>query len=231
MSKAKILEKKDPTSPHVMQYNHIHPDFSKEVGEHFKKLDILKYYPYGPETTWEYWLCGKVNLKKVYLDERLKRKTEWEYVFSIIEETARAMNYLMVHGDHHWFDHQRLNAFALWHLFHSGDCGWSKKNLKGLTLDQKTKLFWKGQEDANALSGLDKNDIRFNGSETKESKKLRDEWFNHSLKKYGVYEVRHKPLIQHSNTVRRGRSPKVLYTKQELAAIDLMVACYFENLC
>jgi hypothetical protein len=225
-----ITTRKDKTCSHIFKYNHVHPEFSTEVDEYFKKLDILKYYPYGPETTWKYWLTGTVNLKKEYLDKRNKHKTEWDYIFSIIEETARAMNYLMVHGNDDGFDHQRLNAFALWHLFHSGDCGWSKKNLKGLNFEQKTKLFWKGQKDAEVLSGIDPIERNFRSAKDPESTRIRDNWFKESLKNYGVYEVRRKPLIQHSNTV-SGKRPNVLYTKQELAAIDLMVACYFENLC
>jgi hypothetical protein len=223
-----ITTRKDKTCSHIFKYNHVHPDFSTEVEDYFKKLEILKYYPYGPETTWKYWLTGEVNLKKEYLDERNKDRTEQELVFSIIEEVARAMNYLMVHGNDDGFDHQRLNAFALWHLFHSGDTGWSKKKLKGLSLDQKTKLFWKGQKDAKMLSGRNPHIISIDSPKSKEDRKLRDNWFKASLKKYGVYEVRHKPLIQFSNTTYH---PKILYTKQELCAINLMVSCYFENLC
>jgi hypothetical protein len=225
-----ITTRKDKSCSHIFKYNHVHPEFTTEVNEYFKKLDILKYYPYGPETTWEYWLCGKVNLKKEYLDARNKHKTEWDYVFSIVEETARAMNYLMTHGNDDGFDHQRLNAFALWHLFHSGDCGWSKKNLKGLTTEQKTTLFWKGQKDAEKLSAIDPATKKINTSEDKETVKIRDNWLKASLKTYGVYEVRRKPLIQYSNSV-SGKRPVVLYTKQELAAINLMVSCAFENLC
>jgi hypothetical protein len=223
-----ITTRKDTTCSHVFKYNHIHPDFSTEVDEYFKKLEILKYYPYGPETTWKYWLTGEVNLKKEYLEDRNKDRTEQELVFSIIEEVGRAMNYLMVHGNDDGFDHQRLNAFALWHLFHSGDCGWSKKNLKGLSLEQKTKLFWKGQKDAKELSGINPHILSIDSPNSKKDRKIRDDWFKASLKNYGVYEVRHKPLIQFSNTTYH---PKILYTKQQLCAINIMVACYFENLC
>lgn len=193
------------------KYNHINPAFAKAVDKAFPKLDILKYYPYGPEVRWSYWLCGQVNLTRVYLEKRNRSKTNRELVLSIIEETARAMSYLMTHGNDHWYDRQRIEAFALWKLFHHGDAGWSKKNLKGLTLEEKTKLFWKHQ---NSVHIKDKNE--------------RDRWFKHCLKTYGVYEIRQRPLIQASNTTNHS---KILYTHQELCAIDLMVTCAFENLC
>jgi hypothetical protein len=222
MTKATIDNDRTP------KYNHVKPEFSGIVKDAFPKLDILNYYPYGPEVNWEYWLTGKINLKKEYLDERNKDKTELELVFSIIEETARAMNYLIVHQNDHWFDRQRIEAFALWKLFHSGDTGWSKKNLKGLTIEQKTKLFWKGQLDAEKLSGPNPHENDFRKAKDKKSVEIRNNWFNECLKNYGVYEVRIKPLIQYSNTTRH---PKILYTKQELCAINVMVTCAFENLC
>jgi hypothetical protein len=45
-------------------------------------------------------------------------------------------------------------------------------------------------------------------------------------KKYGIYEIKHYPLIQ---TITR--NPKTLYTKQQLAAIKFYVNMAFENLC
>jgi len=208
------------------KYNHIKREFTQIVAEAFPKLDILSYYPYGPKTEWSYWLCGKVNLKKEYLDERNKNKTELELVFSIIEETARAMNYLMTHGNDHWFDRQRVKAFALWRLFHSGDQGWTKEPLKGLNEQQKKKLFYKGQKDGKLAHGRDKTDIK--PKKDKESLKIEENWFKSCLKNYGVYEVRQLPLIKYSNTTDH---PEILYTKQELCAISLMVTCAFENLC
>jgi hypothetical protein len=210
------------------KYNHIKKEFREIVDKAFPNLDILKYYPYGPEVNWENWLTGGVNLKKEYLDERYKDKTELDLVFGIIEDTASAMNYLITHGNDHWFDRQRIEAFALWRLFHNGDCGWSKKNLKGLTIEQKTKLFWKGQNDAEKLSGSNPNENDFRKAKDKETVKIRNNWFNACLKNYGVYEVRIKPLIQYSNTT---RTTNILYTRKELCAIKLMVDCYFENLC
>jgi hypothetical protein len=203
--------------PATEKYNHITKEFSKLVDDHFPKLNILNYYPYGSRIIWKHWLTGEVNLKKVYLDDRNKDKTANDYISNIKCEVARAMNYLMVYGNYHWFDRQRIEAFSLWRLFHSGDYGWTKKPLKGLTDDEKIKLYKKYQKKSNMLYP----------EETQKKLKIDISVVQSFLKKHGVYEVRHFPLISYGP--RQYKKP--LYTIQQLAAIELMVDCAFENLC
>lgn len=204
--------------PDPEKYNHVKKEFASLVEEHFPKLDILNYYPYGPKVTWNYFLCGEVNLKKVYLDDRNKEKTEKDYIFNIKNEVARAMHYLMVYGNYHWFDNQRIEAFALWKLFHSGKVEWTKKPLKGLSNEEKLKLYRKCKKKSNLL---------YTDPERPPRKKedLKSELYY--LKTYGVYETKHFPLVSFGSR----QFEKPLYTIPELAAIELMVDCAFENLC
>jgi hypothetical protein len=51
----------------------------------------------------------------------------------------------------------------------------------------------------------------------------------HNRKEYGIYYIKHLPLVELTNGLNNRIKP--LYTKQELAAIWLMVSCAFENLC
>ena len=216
-----------------LKYNHVTKDFGDVVHKEIEKLDILKYYPYGPETKWTYWLCGDVDLTKRYLDKRNKGKKEIDYVLSIYDEIGRAMNYLMLNGEH-WRDHQRIEAFALFRLFHSGIVGWNKKIIEGKTVKEIESLEEQHKKLYDKTYGLPKVE----DWQAKRWKKYPEEKIKHdkmmlksklyNRKKYGIYTVTHLPLTQHANTA---TIPKILYTKQQLAAIDLMVTCYFENLC
>lgn len=213
------------------KYNHISKDFGSIVDAALPSLDILKYYPYGKETMWSYWLCGDVDLRKEYLSPRYKNKSENDIVGDIIAEVARAMSYLMVHGNDHFYDRQRIEAFALIQLFNFGDVGWSKKPLEGLTLDQQKKLFVTSSKNAKLLSGYKQkypNKTKEQKDALRKLKKAEEICNIHHLEKYGVYEVRIKPLTQYRNTT---HNPKILYSKKELCAIYLMVICAFENLC
>ncbi len=106
------------------QHTQVYEDFGYDVDTAFPKLDILNYFPYGPTKTYSYWLCGEVNLTKYYLDARNKEKTDKDLVLSILRETSRAMNHLMVnHSDDSW-SRQRVEAFALHRLFNNGWIGW-----------------------------------------------------------------------------------------------------------
>jgi hypothetical protein len=206
-------------------------NFGKLVDDHFPQLNILNYYPYGKETQFSYWLCGRVDLKKLYLEKRNENKTELDYVHSIIEEIGRAMNYLIVsHGD--WgssFDFQRIEAFALWRLMKYGVVGWTKDPLKGLNMEQKEKLYKLHDKRYKLLSPPRRKDSSDRKLETnKKYMKLVEKGRMGNRKKYGIYEIKHFPLTQYSNST---RIPKILYNKQQLAAIDLMVTCAFENLC
>jgi hypothetical protein len=204
--------------PDPEKYNHITKEFSKLVDDQFPKLDILNYYPYGPEVNWKYFLCGEVNLKEVYLDDRNKNKTANDYIYNIIHEVARAMNYLMVFGNYHWFDRQRIEAFALWRLFYSGDINWTKKPLKGLSNEEKIKLYRKCKK---------KSKLLYTDPERSTRKKEDPKMESYYLKAFGVYETKHFPLESFGS--RQYKKP--LYTIQQLAAIELMVDCFFENLC
>lgn len=192
--------------------------FRDIVYDNFPKLDILKRYPYGDKTDWSYWLCGDVNLKKVHLLEHNKGKTEMDYVTRIMGETARAMQYMVMHhGNFDPTDSQTIIAFGLWELFDSGWVGWNKKLTKGKTLDE--------------IIAIEKvHDKRSNMIHKHPSKPRTKDYMEAvrrcrevNRKELGVYEVKHFPLLS--------REQKPLYTKQQLAAISLLVDCEFENLC
>jgi hypothetical protein len=208
---------------------HTFRNIGKLVDVHFPKLDILNYYPYGKETIWTYWLCGKVNLKKVHLEERNKNKTELDYVHSIMEDIGRAMHYLtVIHGDWECFDEQRVRAFALWRLMKSGVVEWTKAPLKGLSETQKEDLYKLHDKRYKLLCPTRKDSIEMELEKDKKYMKLIEKSRIENRKKLGIYEIKHFPLTQYSNAA---PIPKILYTKQQLAAIDLMVSCAFENLC
>ena len=219
----------------IPQYNHIIKEFSDIVNDAFKKLDILNYYPYGPRTDWSYWLCGDVDLKKEYKKDRNKNVTSETLIFKIFEEVGRSMNYLMTHGNDHWFDRQRINAFAIWKLINSGWVEWTKEPLNGLSKTEKEKLYDIHEKRANLLYGHPAFGYSHN-LPSDALKKEKEEWAKNDLKskmenrkKYGIYYVKHLPIIELTNSGKNKIIP--LYTKQELAAIWLMVSCSFENLC
>lgn len=205
--------------------------FLKDLGEY--KPDILNYYPYGKETTWNYWLTGEINLKEYYKDERCKNKTEQDLVLSIIEEVARAMSYLVIRGEDSdgefasWFYKQKLNAFTLWGLFHNGIAGWNKEITNGKSVKEIEELEEINRKKSQRIYGINRHDkeLLMNKRYIKSLKESK----LHNRKEYGVYVVTHLPLTQYSNGTRG--APKILYTKQQLAAIDIIVACAFENLC
>jgi hypothetical protein len=221
---------------HEDTYNHVLPAFAEEVYKSFDKQDILDYYPYGKETEWNYWLCGKVDLRKVYKEKRNEKKTPKDLVLGILDETARAMNYLMVHGNYQVFDRQRIEAFTLYRLFHRGIVDWTKKPLKGLSEKEKDELYKLHEKrydlvmnDINHRS--EKQTRRLMKNKPEELAKYDDLCVKAKIanrKKYGILFVKHMPLMQYGNCA---DIPKILYTKQQLCAIDLMVTCAFENLC
>lgn len=213
---------------------HVNSEFANIVEQHIPKLDILNYYPYGPKTDWTYWLCGDVDLRKVYKDERNAPRTSEQLVFKIIQEVGYAMNYLMIHGNNDWFNRQRIEAFAMWRLFNMGIVNWTKKPLKGLSNSEKDKLYEIHEKRANKMYGHPafgySYDMKFKTKKQKEEMKdldLKHKMYNR--KKYGIYYIEHLPLLQYTNNGKNHIKP--LYTKQELAAIWLMVNCAFENLC
>ena len=215
--------------------NHVSKNFGDLVDKEFPKLDILNYYPYGPKKDWSYWLCGEVDLKKYHLDARNKEKTDKDLVLSILGETSRAMNYLTVyHSDDSW-SRQRVEAFALHRLFNNGWIGWEKKPLKGLSEEEKEKLYALHDKRYDLVNNNIMKDqrkyVRSQKRTQEELKRYNDLDLKSKLynrKKYGIYEVKYLPLMQYGNC---SNVPKVLYTKKELCAIDLMVTCAFENLC
>ena len=213
-------------------------DFWLTVHRATPKVDILRYFPYGPENIFEYWCVGKVNLKEVYKEPRNKKMKELDYIFRIVEETGRAVSYLTKQKD--FSDKQRLEAFCLWDLFHSGIAGWTKEPLKELSEEEKEELYsyHKDRADRMYCQGKYRNkkqkleEEKFYKSQGKEWNKKRidaerkgDE---HNRKDNGIYEVKHYPLVAHTNC---GNGIQPLYTIQQLSAIWCQVACWFENLC
>lgn len=198
-------------------------DFREIVYKDFDKLDILKYYPYGNETTWEYWICGKVNLKEVYKEKRNELKTCESLVADIYDETMRAMLYLATESSN-GFDSQRIEAFRLASLFNRGIIGWSKDALNGKSKKEIEKIERVHQKRYDLVANRIDQEKNKNTISVVLSKEAKLEY----RRKYGLFEVKCMPLRQYGNCA---QVPKILFTKQELCAIDLMVTCAFENLC
>lgn len=184
----------------------------KEIMNNLKKVDILNYYPYGNKNIFTYWLCGDVNLKTVHRKPQYKNKSIKEIKLEIYEELARAMSYLIINcKDNVHYKEQTLEAFTLWHLMKYGDVEWTKKPLKGLSQEEKIKVF--KQTELNTCKLLKQS-----------SKYIKDDKYVESyIKNNGVYKIEVVPLENDG---------KILYTKQELCAIHwIIVYCLFENLC
>jgi hypothetical protein len=218
------------------KYNHVLPIFAEEVYNSIENQDILDYYPYGEKTEWNYWFCGKVDLRKIHKEKRNEKKTPKDLVLGIMDETSRAMSYLMTHGNDENFDRQRREAFTLHHLFRRGIIGWNKKPLKGLSEKEKDELYALHDKRYDLVTN---NIHKKTEQEHRKSMKNKPKAFVDytalylkskivNRKKYGIYFVKHMPLHQYGNCA---DIPKILYTKQQLCAIDLMVTCAFENLC
>lgn len=206
-------------------------NFGETVAKEFPNLEILKYFPYGPETTWSSWICGTIDLRDWYKEPHNKKKTEKDYVLSIIEETARAMSYMTTHLNGCGGDGQRIAAFGMWHLFHCGWMEWTKEPLVGKNNKEIAELIEFHRKRSDLVHNTKKDTLKDFANKKQMEKYLKTKRKNqkHHLKEYGVFEVKHFPLTQFSNTCHG--LPKILYTKQELAAIDLMVMDAFENLC
>lgn len=196
---------------------------------------IFDYYPFGSKTEWEYWLCGKVNLKKVYLDKRYKNLTEKDLILKILNEVGRAMHYTIVwYGPEHkneypdkkdWFLSQRIEAFNMWHLFTCGKMGWNKKLTKNKTEKEIEDLEKFHSKRSNIVYDRDEEEQIFkNKKEKAEYIESKNNLKLYNRKKHGIYEVEHMPLMQNYTM-------KPLYNKQQLCAIWLMVQCAFENMC
>lgn len=192
---------------------------------------ILDYYPFGSKTEWEYWLCGKVNLKKEYLNKSYEKLTETDLILKILKEVGRAMHYTVVpYGSDQekddWFMRQRIEAFNMWKLFTCGEISWNKKILKNKTVKEvealeklNLKKYYK------AIGKIDNNLKIFKDKQSKDKYlKLVEKNKLTYFKKYGILEVKHMPLMQRCTN-------KPLYTKQQLCAIWLIVECAFENMC
>jgi hypothetical protein len=226
---------------------HTFETFGKIVAQHQKQLRILNYYPYGNKVAFGHWLGSCDDLSDIcnheFLGRRYKKMSSEQLVYGIIEEVARAMNYLVVHGTSPGFDHQRIEAFALWRLFHNGVAGWRKDVMKGKSLNQINALEKKHKD----LHDLVHASGKYGDERVKQQEKMtndhvkslppaeRKQWIlnlkkssDRNRKEYGVYMVDILPLTQYSNSTEK---PKILYTKQQLCAIHHYVICAFENLC
>jgi hypothetical protein len=204
------------------KYNHIKKEFGDIVNKSFPKLDILNYYPYGKEKYLTAFFYDNYDLTKAYLEKHNKNKTELMIAFEIISEVARAMQYLMTHGNDNWFDHQRIKAFALCKLFESGIVDWTKTPLEGLNLEEQIKLYKYHMAKYQKLFAY-KDEKIF-------TKKQIHETMLHNLKEHGVLEVKYFPLTQFLNSCGE-KEAKLFYNKKQLCAIKHYVDCAFENLC
>jgi len=214
----------------------------KIIGEAFAKQDILKYYPYGKETAWDYWLTGHIDLRRQHLAPHNKDRSAEEMTFRIIEETGRAMNYLTCWGTDEGFDRQRIEAFCLWQLFHGGVAGWNKEPIVGKTVKQIEAMEKKEKDRIDNYYGNGK----YADDRQKKQEQMLDKQWNATpedraehdrielactiahRRDYGIFQVTHFPLRRFSNC---SGEPVLFYTRQQLAAILTYVDCAFENLC
>lgn len=202
-----------------------------KVLERIDTLPMRSYYPYGPKTEFEYWTTGKVDLREVWKYPYNEGKTAKDYLLEIYQEVGRAMNYL---SSDDFCDNQKLDSLALFKLFDNGDIGWTKEPLVGLSEEEGTALILKHKVRhavAHKREWSDKQDREYEAQRDLErTPEQRIEYaaaqVKHDLYKretHGIYEVRVMPLMN--------RDGEALYSAQELAAIDLMLGCEFENLC
>jgi hypothetical protein len=173
--------------------------------------DILKYWPYGPET--EYSVCGStMNLKELgFLHDRSMERLRHE----ALDAVSWAMWYTMCAWCD-WSNWQRQEAFAQYRLLHSG---YSEKIPYADVKDKvKTSL-----ADAHATIAADKkeygrrymkNVLCLHGNEPEKLAKLyRGNW-----KKYGRTHVIVPPLAK-------------IDDKQTLRAVYMLTTGSFENMC
>lgn len=206
-------------------------DFYFKVLERMEALPMRQYYPYGPKVEFEYWTTGKVDLREVWKEPHNEGKTAKDYLLEIYSGIGGAMNYLAMETRQ---DYQNMEALALFILFDRGDMGWTKEPLVGLTEEEGTALILKHkaryelsmkrqfsddrQREYDAQVDLERTPekrLEYAAAMAKSAQRNREE--------NGIYEVRVLPLMN--------RDREALYTIPELAAIDLMVGCEFENLC
>lgn len=198
-------------------------DFSDIVDEEFPKLPILNYFPYGEETKYKDFMGGNHNLKNVYLSDRHKGKTSTDYIIAILKESGGAMHYKTRYRQFNQTESQTIRAFGMWELFNNGFVGWNKEMTEGKSPDEVIKLIKLHKKrysmiEYGYVGGTDPNKPN-----TKEYRDACKASAINNLQTYGIYEVKHYPLVSHIRTP--------LYTKQELAAIMFMVYDEFENLC
>lgn len=204
---------------------------------YFKVLDRIStlpmrgYYPYGPKVEFEYWSTGKVDLRECWKEPWNAGKTEKDYLLDIYQGVGQSMNYLSCQD---FCDKQKLDALALYKLFDYGDIGWTKESLVGLTEEEADALILKHRvryELANKCEWSDRRQREYEAQQDLvRTPEKRWEYAvadakhtRHNRDTYGVYEVRVMPLMN--------RDRESLYSVPELAAIDLMLGCEFENLC
>ncbi len=219
---------------------HTFADMHKIIDEAFPKLEILNYYPYGRKTQYPFFTGGMRDLRKEYLTKSNRGRSQADLVHLIIEEVGRAMSYLVRWGIEEDYDRQRIEAFCMWKLFHSGVAGWSTEAIKGKSIKQIERL--------EKYHGIRSDMLHARGRYGDERSKAQDAWMKAhtspkelveldelqlkaveaNRKTCGIYTVTHFPLTQPTNCT---LTPRIFYTKKELAAIWLMVECAFENLC
>jgi len=197
--------------------------FSAKVDEEFSNLPILSYYPYGEKEVYANTMGGSDNLKNLHLSDWNKGKTANDYALEILRESGNAMHYLTRHREFNPTDTQTIRAFGMWELFNHGVVGWNKEITEGKSLDEIIKL--------EKLHTKRNSMIRYGYVGGKDPNEPTDKDYKSIVRrstivnreKYGVYIVKHYPLLSDVGTI--------LYTKQELAAILFMVIDEFENLC
>ena len=223
---------------------HTFADMHRIIDEAFPNLEILKYYPYGRRTQYPFFTGGFRDLRKEYLRESNRGRSQADLVHLIIEEVGRAMNYLVRYGVEENYDHQRIKAFCMWRLFHNGVADWNKDIIKGKSIRQIEALekYHKNRSDMLHANGRyadersKRQEAEIRALYTPEVNKAFDielDALNEiaeisTREQYGIFQVTHFPLTQPTNVT---LTPRIFYTKKELAAIWLMVEMAFENLC
>lgn len=182
-------------------------------------LEILSFYPYSNKKKFTYWLTGTINLSHAYLKDHLKNKSEIELVNDIKNEITRAFD---------WFEHNKKlhgksefnKAFAYQYealnkinniLFEPHFTNIDKNKFNTLTKQQKYKIIKKSNDNWNKVYAQG-DFVEF------------DQYQLKSITSGEKVIIDRFPIISSVNG-------NILYTKQQLASIHLLVECCFENLC
>lgn len=183
---------------------------AKQIEAHWKHFELIKYYPFGTETLYQFIQGPKVNLKTFRVFPRIEKMSSDRLLFEITSEVSRAMRYCST-VTHDNFDNQKLDAFCMEGLFRGGRAYWSKDIIKGKSLNTIRAM------EEEQIPRIEKLYGKKDSPYTEKEKRYR-------RKTYGVFIVDYFPLVSFY-------TGQQLYTHRQLQIILCMVNNSFENLC